>query len=423
MTENDKYDALGEFFRQRLENHRMPVDVNDWDKIERSLGKRNNKGVIWLWLGGAMTAAATIAAFLMIVKPATDNAAVMAVSQQIVYEVPLTVTPETAPTAIGQEIAGVAIIANDAVYEIMNESSANFSATSANLDVTQSQNDTLNQEEMWIAITENDEQQPAKDMPAFDIYEEAINQLNIYLATIAEADETASKEERKWLLAAALGFGGGNSGMSENQATTTIMNQDFGLSGSGNKYANDLSKSIQSFEYMRRDDFTNINHLPPLSFGLTARKSIGKNSGLETGLIYTNLASRFEWSNWGTYDAHQTLHYLGIPVNLAIYLWNTNPNWRIYLSGGFMVEKGLRAVYRQERQMWSEQRLTTVKSSIDGLQWSLNSALGASFRLDKGFGIYFEPRVGYSFDNNQPVSIRTEYPFYFGINIGLNYEL
>ena len=141
---------------------------------------------------------------------------------------------------------------------------------------------------------------------------------------------------------------------------------------------------------------------------------------METGLVYTYLASHFEWS---CHDVHQSLHYLGIPINMVVYLWNSKPNWRIYLSGGFMAEKGLRAVYRQERQIQSEHRITTVRSSIDGLQWSLNGGLGVNYRFEKGWGIYFEPRAGYSFDNNQPISIRTEWPVYFGIHLGLNYQL
>jgi hypothetical protein len=196
------------------------------------------------------------------------------------------------------------------------------------------------------------------------------------------------------------------------------------FSKGSNTYAAEMSYNIRSFDYMSKDNFSNISHSPPLSFGLTARKSLGRNGGVETGLVYTNLVSRFAWSDWSNYNVHQNLHYLGIPVNLAVYLWDTSPNWRIYLSGGFMVEKGLRAIYRQDRQRGSEVQTSTVKkNSIDGLQWSLNSALGVNYKLEKGWGIYFEPRMGYSFDCNQPISMRTEIPVYFGINLGLNYEL
>ena len=118
------------------------------------------------------------------------------------------------------------------------------------------------------------------------------------------------------------------------------------------------------------------------------------------------------------------MHYMGIPVNFVLYFGNSKPNnWRFYFSGGFMVEKGLRAIYRQEENWGSQNRTTTVRSSIDGLQWSLNGGMGASYKLEKGWSIHLEPRVGYSFDNQQPVSIRTEHPVYFGMNLGLNYQL
>ena len=87
-----------------------------------------------------------------------------------------------------------------------------------------------------------------------------------------------------------------------------------------------------------------------------------------------------------------------------------------------MAEKGLRVIYRQTSSWGSETRTTTVKTSIDGLQWSLNGALGINYRFDKGFGIYLEPRVGYCFDNDPPISMRTEWPIFIGVNMGLNYE-
>jgi len=156
---------------------------------------------------------------------------------------------------------------------------------------------------------------------------------------------------------------------------------------------------------------------------MTARKSLGQNGGFESGLVYNCLISNFTWSDWADYHVRQTLHYVGIPFNFVGYFNQSKNNWRVYVSGGFMVEKGVRAVYRQNRQSWGEQRITIVRSSIDGLQWSLSSALGVNYRLVKGFSLYLEPRLGYYFKNNQPISIRTEWPVNFSINMGLNYEL
>ena len=223
-------------------------------------------------------------------------------------------------------------------------------------------------------------------------------------------------------MAAAFGLGGYTKGVGlfEDTPPTNSPNSDFAIRSSGNSYAAELSQNVISFNNMSKDNFTNISHNPPFSFGMMARKNFEKN-GIETGLVYTHLASRFDFWN---YNVHQRLHYIGLPVNLLGYFENSKPDaWRVYLSAGFMVEKGLRAIYSQELRWVNQIQNTVVKSNINGLQWSLNGGLGVSRRLEKGFGVYFESRVGYSLDNNQPVSIRTEMPVYVGLSFGLNYEL
>jgi hypothetical protein len=148
-----------------------------------------------------------------------------------------------------------------------------------------------------------------------------------------------------------------------------------------------------------------------------------RNVGVESGLVYTYLRSDFKWSKTADYNSYQNLHYIGIPVNLTVYFGENKSGLRVYLSGGFTVDKCVRAVYSQDEQMWNQTRNTTVKSSISGLQYSANGAMGVNYRLEKGFSIYFEPRIGYWFKSSQPISIRTESPVSFGINLGLNYEL
>jgi hypothetical protein len=199
-----------------------------------------------------------------------------------------------------------------------------------------------------------------------------------------------------------------------------------GLSGSNNKYAANLSWSVPSFENLQREEFTNISHSTPFSSAITARKMLGNNVGVESGLVYTFLSSRFAFTNWARdYTVHHNLHYVGMPFNLIVYFGNTksNNNWRFYLLGGYMVEKGLRAIYKQEERSQGQLRSTTVRSSIEGVQWSVNCSFGVSYKLEKNWNIHFEPRLGYSFNDNQPTSIRTEHPVYLGVNLGLNYKL
>jgi hypothetical protein len=110
---------------------------------------------------------------------------------------------------------------------------------------------------------------------------------------------------------------------------------------------------------------------------------------------------------------------------MILYLNKSKSNWQFYISGGFIVEKCILAIYRQEEQRnhGDQPHIITGKRSIDGFQYSLTTALGATYQLDKNFGVYLEPRFGYTFKNNQPISIRTEMPIYMGVNLGLNFSL
>ena len=413
MENSNKYDAIGELFRQKLENHRLLVDADSWDEIESRLAKPKNKAIIWLWSYGAMAAAATIAAMLIINGLTPDEAPVMEVSLQVasneIQEAIPTETiqidilkpadePVNRPIAVFQPpVTGVAELIVEPTVLLEWESN----------EIQNSEIAIVEQEEILIAEVEQNWEIPKPNIIFVD-------------------DKTDKRRERKWLLAAAFGTGGGLSEGFSNQPANGTTSADpakfvsLDSKSAGNQYAANMSANIQSFRYLNRNDFTNISHVPPLSFALMAHRSGEEGVGVEFGLIYTYLESHFERQGNNTY---QKLYYMGIPFNLVIYLWNSNPEWRIYLSGGFTAEKGLRAIYQQDERWGGVIRTTHVKHSINGLQWSANGALGVNYRFEKPFGIYLESRFGHSFDNNQPISIRTERPFFVGVAMGLSYEL
>lgn len=152
------------------------------------------------------------------------------------------------------------------------------------------------------------------------------------------------------------------------------------------------------------------------------RDNFASDLSLETGLIYTLLQTDFSNSGFATTDARLVLHYLGIPVGINMKLWK-NKQWEIYVSGGGMIEKGLRSIYQQVQTYPNATWMTTADTSIDGFQFSANAAAGVSYKLNNRFGIYFEPQLSCYFQNNQPISIRSNQPLVFGLNIGLRYEL
>lgn len=168
------------------------------------------------------------------------------------------------------------------------------------------------------------------------------------------------------------------------------------------------------------EDFPDADYLPPLSFGLTVRKRLTSRIGIETGLVYTYLASRFVRSDVPRVEARQELHYLGVPLNVVVDLYNRS-RWELYIMGGGMAEKGLRSVYSVTGYQLYDIVSRTERKRVNGLQWSLNASVGVSYRFYRSWSFYLEPRFSYYFDTNQPASIRTDKPLGFGLGGGIRY--
>ena len=448
MSENIKYDALSELFRQKLENHQIEVDKDDWYIIKSRLYNSKNSNIRWLW--SAVAAAAAITAFVVLFNPFTKTESETIVSQNITHknieinsepliesdrdnhttktENNLSIETEKQTVKDNHTTKTENNLSIETEKQIVKNNQTNEKYLTSHLieierDVY-TYEDSGQVKEIETAPLYND----LNDKLLSDSYSQILNNsdkkadtidlereiLKFYLSLSDKEVAPHTQKSEKWLLAAGFGVGGYsdvlNYNLKENSESLYFDGR--------NEYATTMSEKIVSFDEMDKNDFTKINHLPPLSFRITAQKTINNRCGIESGLLYTYLSSRFEWDN---YNVHQSLHYLGIPVNIKLILWNLNHNWNIYSSAGIVIEKGLRAIYRQE--IISEERFTKAESSIKGLQWAVNGALGINYKLVKGWGLFFEPRIGYSFKNEQPISIRTEYPFHFGISIGLNYEL
>jgi len=172
---------------------------------------------------------------------------------------------------------------------------------------------------------------------------------------------------------------------------------------------------------MAPNDFQDITYTPPVSFGLVVRKNITKTLSLESGLVYTYLLTTFKNSGTQQNEARLHLHYIGVPLNVIVTLWN-NPKWEIYLSGGGMVEKGIRSVYVQNLYVSNQTITTTAATSIEGVQWSVNGAVGTTYKIKRYLGIFFEPKISYFFDNNQPISARTDQPVVIGLSAGIRFQ-
>ena len=157
-------------------------------------------------------------------------------------------------------------------------------------------------------------------------------------------------------------------------------------------------------------EYVSEHHLP-LRFGLSLQYQLSPRVALLTGINYTYLYSEFSIPLYPNASYNQKLHYLGIPLGLSYQLW-TADRFRLYLSGGVMLEK-------------------CVSAHVDGItisdkpwQWSLEASAGAEYTIIPQLGFYLEPSLGYYFkDGTSLEHYYKEHPLTPSIEFGLRLHL
>jgi len=409
-------DDFSKIVRQKLENHQMPGDVPDWSAIEKRLKPKRKIMPWWMWLP---IGSAAVLALLFTLQPLTESPAYLGKSEQKdiqqtekitnqvethqEYKVVTTTKSETKRTETRQYKS---YKTRDAVAEseFALFQTDQKEAVESKPDLIETTTNNLPEKESIAQVaTENEDNNLSK--PPKDKFPDSLNKDPDNIQVMKQ------KNKNSWLLAAAFGTGGAGAGSS-------IGNQDM-LYDRGNK--NLVSAETNYTSILTPNDFTDIVHHAPVSFGIVGRKNLGNDMSIESGLVYTYLFSTFENQGVQHSDAKMHLHYIGVPLNLIIQVIK-KPKWEMYFSAGGMMEKGIRSIYVQN-EYWGNQVITTrAETKIDGFQWSLNTAFGASYKLQRNLGIYFEPKISYYLENNQPMSARTQQPFTVGLNAGLRYE-
>ena len=154
------------------------------------------------------------------------------------------------------------------------------------------------------------------------------------------------------------------------------------------------------------------SHDRPVSFGLTVSYPFTDRLSVSSGLVYTKLNSDFvSVMQENQVHRHQTLHYVGIPLNLQFALWR----WRglnVYLTGGGQADWNIKAKAMTDG-------IDQVMSK-DRMQWSIGGGLGVEYDLLPPLGLYAEPGIRHYFDNGSNVSnYFKENPTDFHLELGL----
>ncbi|MEK6493329.1 porin family protein [Myroides odoratimimus] len=223
--------------------------------------------------------------------------------------------------------------------------------------------------------------------------------------------------------------------ISSNIASTSSMQQSgYNMMNGGMKLGADapldlgMAGAVLSEIYVanqNKEVYTDITHKKPIRFGVALYYPMGEKWGINTGITYTKLSSDLtsgsqEYKIINT----QTLHYVGVPIQVNYNLWEKG-NFSAYVNGGFHIEKSvygtLKTKFKADQNV---ERGPDKKVTAKGIQTSVNAAIGMEYKLAKSVGLFVEPGARYYFDNGSSIkTIYTEKPFDFNMQLGLRYSI
>ena len=186
-------------------------------------------------------------------------------------------------------------------------------------------------------------------------------------------------------------------------------------SSHGEVINNTLSSSLS----FRHQPETELNHRVPFTVGVGVQYELTNRWALESGVTYTYLNSTGKSEGMFAYKTSQELHYVGVPLS-ASYKFVDTKHVELYTRAGGAVERAVAAKRTQTISTTDENigNSTTQKIDCKGVQLSATVAVGAELKITQRVGLYAEAGAGYFFDNNQPLSYRTEHPLSLTLQAG-----
>ena len=183
------------------------------------------------------------------------------------------------------------------------------------------------------------------------------------------------------------------------------------LSAVNTEYADNEMFRVSPYEQDTKDI---THHDMPISIGFTASYSVTPRIALASGLVYTLATSSFQHGASMPKET-QTLHYVGIPLNLSYTVWGNS--WlRTYIMAGAQADMNVKATLKADGH----------KSNIDNdrAQFSVTGGAGVQLNVAQQLGVYVEPGVRYYFDNGSAVqTIFKEHPTNFSLQVGLRWNI
>ena len=167
------------------------------------------------------------------------------------------------------------------------------------------------------------------------------------------------------------------------------------------------------------------HHKQPVKAGISIRYNITPRLGVQTGMEYSYHSSDFDFGNGKnkTSTAHQTLHYIGIPLKMT-YSVLRKKRLNIYVAAGGEAEKLVKGKTTTKYLYDPKQPDFTEKVRESRLQFSANAAAGMEYNIAGNVEVYAEPGISHHFNNGSDVeNIYKKRPTNLNLSIGLRISL
>lgn len=410
--------------KQKMAGYEERPSDELWAALSEKAGlQESRRKVIPVWFWGLSAAAALMAGIFVVTKvnDKSVNAlggiiADVAVSEPVDAEV-----SEPVERTLAEELAEVksrkaksALIA-EAVPVESSVSPVAEDVTSVNTEEYAAEVPSENHDAREAATVESDTVEQSEPAMSWDEY-------------LKETPSEKARAKRSGGFSAGIVAGGAVGGnTSGSKPTAMVMGANPLAAGVTKTDWIDKDSKASAIVYNQPEVQEEYSHKIPVKVGLTARYNITGRLGVETGLTYSILSSSVKignsetGKNWST--GSQTLHYLGIPLNISFNILNSR-YVNIYVTGGGMMEKSISGSIKTDEYVDGKfARTLTAKISPKGLQWSVNAAAGVQANILPQLGFFVEPGVSHHFKNGSRVrSIYTDKPTDFSLGFGLRYS-
>ena len=418
--------------KDKMEGYTEQPSDSVWAGISAAAGLTEDKRravPLWLLAGSAIAAAALFGAMLIFKAkedvPATMTAEAVKVGQepvvsaQVVQGNDITSVPEVSQARRYMEtemkdFRGVAVsgdFSGESADEIVGEPSGEVVGVTA----ATSEKDEI---EGNIEPDTEEDIEPDDDGGRF---------ADAWKWVLAEPELQRTKHGGK--LAAGLSVNGSGSASSlSSRPTAAALGAnplDCGVSS-----ADWVDRRVESaagvIVYNQPEVTTEYSHKMPVKIGASIRYDFNKFLGIESGLTYSFLSSDLKTGEEGAVSGWsksvQSMHYLGIPLNLSFNIFSSR-YFNAYVTAGGLMEKCVRGSLKTDEYLdgkYHGSSSTALKQK--GLQWSVNGAAGIQVNILPQLGLYMEPGVSHHFSNNSKVrTIYSDKPTDFSLSFGLRY--